>query len=141
MAMISMGIDTALRHCSVAIVNDGDVLADLSEALERGHAERLAPMVVAALEAANLNISDLDRVGVVTGPGGFTGIRVGLSFARGLAIGSPIEVAGISSLRALAAGLDDAHLSTAHGAGPMSCLLYTSPSPRDLSTSRMPSSA
>ena len=101
--MLVMGLDTALQHCSVAILRGDAVLGDESIGMERGHAERLAPMAAAALAKAGVSIRDLDRIGVVVGPGGFTGVRVALSFARGLGVGTGIPVVGVTSLAALAA--------------------------------------
>lgn len=102
--MLTLAIDTALNACSVAIVDGERVLADLSEPMERGHAERIAPMAREALDEAKLKVADFDCVGVVIGPGAFAGVRVGLAFARGLALGNRLSVIGISSLAALAAG-------------------------------------
>ncbi|PQA88374.1 tRNA (adenosine(37)-N6)-threonylcarbamoyltransferase complex dimerization subunit type 1 TsaB [Hyphococcus luteus] len=101
--MLVMGLDTALKRCSVAILRGDQVLADESVGLERGHAEYLAPMAAAALAKAGVAVRDLDRVGVVIGPGGFTGVRVALSFARGLGVGTGVAVVGVTSLAALAA--------------------------------------
>ena len=101
-AMLVMGLDSALQRCSVAILRDGVVLSDKFADMERGHAEHLAPMAASALAEAGVKVADLDRVGVVVGPGGFTGVRIALSFARGLAIGTDLEVSGITSLAALA---------------------------------------
>lgn len=101
--MLVMGLDTALQRCSVAILRGDEVLADESVGMERGHAERLAPMAASALAKAGVSIGDLGRVGVVVGPGGFTGVRVALSFARGLGVGTGIPVVGVTSLAALAA--------------------------------------
>lgn len=101
--MLVLGLDTALQRCSVAIIRGDEVLADESVGMERGHAERLAPMAAAALAKAGVSISDLSRVGVVVGPGGFTGVRVALSFARGLGVGTGIPIVGVTSLAALAA--------------------------------------
>lgn len=103
--MLVMGLDTSLQRCSVAILRDGAVLSDKFVDMERGHAEHLAPMAAAALAEAEVNVTDLDRVGVVVGPGGFTGVRIALSFARGLGIGTGIEIVGVTSLAALAAGV------------------------------------
>ncbi|MBB5517556.1 tRNA (adenosine(37)-N6)-threonylcarbamoyltransferase complex dimerization subunit type 1 TsaB [Amphiplicatus metriothermophilus] len=103
--MIVLGLDTALKACSAAILKDGAPLARTSAPLERGHAERLAPMVAGTLAAAGLSARDIDRVGVVVGPGTFAGVRVGLAFARGLAVGTGIEAVGVTSLAALAAGI------------------------------------
>lgn len=104
--MLIMALDTALQRCSVAILKDGAPLADEGEDMERGHAERLAPMAASALARAAVRIADLDRIGVVTGPGGFTGVRVALAFARGLAIGMDVPVAGVTSLAALAGNVE-----------------------------------
>ncbi|WDI32676.1 tRNA (adenosine(37)-N6)-threonylcarbamoyltransferase complex dimerization subunit type 1 TsaB [Hyphococcus flavus] len=103
--MLVMGLDTALQRCSVAILSNGAVLADVSSAMERGHAEHLAPMAANALRQAGARVRDLGRVGVVVGPGGFTGVRVGLSFVRGLGVGTGIEIVGVTSLAALAANI------------------------------------
>ncbi|WP_375201877.1 tRNA (adenosine(37)-N6)-threonylcarbamoyltransferase complex dimerization subunit type 1 TsaB [Hyphococcus sp.] len=101
--MLVLGLDTALQRCSVAIIRGDEVVGDESVGMERGHAERLAPMAASALKKAGVSIRDLDRVGVVVGPGGFTGVRVALSFARGLGVGTGIPILGITSLAALAA--------------------------------------
>ncbi len=106
-AMLVMGLDTALQRCSVAILRDGAVVGDQSTDMARGHAEHLAPMAAAALGQAGVKIADLDRIGVVVGPGGFTGVRIALSFARGLAIGVDVDVVGITSLAALAGNARD----------------------------------
>ena len=100
--MLVMGLDTALQRCSVAIIRDGEVVSDKFADMERGHAEHLAPMAAAALKEAQLKVAEFDRIGVVVGPGGFTGVRIALSFARGLAIGTDVDVVGVTSLAALA---------------------------------------
>lgn len=101
-----MIIDTALQRCSVTLAVSGDdelrIMAHETELLEKGHAECLAPMAQRALADAGWRVSDLARIGVVTGPGGFTGIRVGVAFARGLALGHACDLVGITSLEALA---------------------------------------
>ncbi|MBI1364483.1 MAG: tRNA (adenosine(37)-N6)-threonylcarbamoyltransferase complex dimerization subunit type 1 TsaB [Alphaproteobacteria bacterium] len=108
--MIVLGIDTALKSCSAAILRDGETLAERRAPLEKGHAERLAPMVAEALAEARVDARDLDRVGVVVGPGGFAGVRVGLAFARAFALGTEIQAVGVTSLAALAAGAGGAGL-------------------------------
>ena len=100
--MLVMGLDTSLQRCSVAILRDGETAADRFVDMERGHAEALAPMTAAALAEAGVKIGDLDRIGVVIGPGGFTGLRVALAFARGLRLGTGVAVVGVTSLAALA---------------------------------------
>ncbi|MEX6632672.1 tRNA (adenosine(37)-N6)-threonylcarbamoyltransferase complex dimerization subunit type 1 TsaB [Hyphococcus lacteus] len=109
--MLIMGLDTALQRCSVAILRGDDVLADKSVDMERGHAEHLAPMAALAVKEAGVTFRDLDRVGVVIGPGGFTGVRVALAFARGLGIGTGIDIIGVTSLAALAAGVEPTSLT------------------------------
>lgn len=100
--MLVLGLDTALQRCSVAILRDGAVVASQSVGMERGHAEHLAPMAAAVLAEAGVSVTDLDRVGVVGGPGGFTGVRVALAFARGLVIGTNVPAVAVTSLAALA---------------------------------------
>ncbi len=106
--MLVMGLDTALQRCSVAILENDGVLARKAVGMERGHAEALAPMAAEVLAEAGCSVPDLDRIGVVVGPGGFTGLRVALSFARGLAVGTGAPVAGVTSLAALAENIVDA---------------------------------
>ena len=100
--MIVLAIDTALQACSSAIVRDGVCLAKQFTPLEKGHAEWLAPMAAEVFAEAGLAPKDLDRVGVVVGPGGFTGLRVGLAFARALTLGTGAKAVGVNSLQALA---------------------------------------
>lgn len=100
--MLVLGIDTSLDACSVAIVRDGETLAHLHEKMTRGQAERLAPMVREAAQAAGIAFAEVDRVAVITGPGSFTGVRVGLSFARALALSIAKPCIGVSTLEALA---------------------------------------
>ncbi len=103
--MIVLGLDTALKSCAVAILREGALAGDNFAPMEKGHAEHLAPMVAKTLKEAGVSPRDLDRIGVVTGPGGFAGVRVGLAFARGLAIGLKAKVVGVTSLEALAAAM------------------------------------
>ena len=99
-----LSLDTSLSRCGVAIIDGERILVCEKEDLERGHAERLAPMVERALVTASLRADDLDRIAVVVGPGGFTGVRVALSFARGLGSVLDVPVIGVTSLEALAFG-------------------------------------
>jgi len=100
--MLVLGIDTSLDACSAAIVRDGETLAHLREEMNRGQAERLAPMVREVAQQAGVTFAELDRVAVTTGPGSFTGVRVGLSFARTLALSLGKPCVGVSTLEALA---------------------------------------
>lgn len=100
--MIVLAIDTCLFACSVAVVDGEQVLARRVEPMSRGHQERLAPLVQEAMAEAGLGFDKLERIGVTVGPGSFTGLRVGLAFAKGLASALSIPAVGIGSLEALA---------------------------------------
>jgi len=101
--MIVLALDTALGACSVAVVRDGQVLASASEPMLRGHQERLAPLAAETMRAASLSFPEIDRVGVTIGPGSFTGLRVGLAFAKGLGLALDKPCVGVGTLEALAA--------------------------------------
>jgi tRNA threonylcarbamoyl adenosine modification protein YeaZ len=95
--MIVLGIDTALEACSVGIADAGrDVLR--SEIIGRGHAERLFGMIEEAMAEAEVGFSDIDRYAVTTGPGSFTGVRVGIAAVRGFALVSGAPAIGVSTL-------------------------------------------
>jgi tRNA threonylcarbamoyladenosine biosynthesis protein TsaB len=98
-----LAADTALGACSVAVLEDGCILAHRFEAMERGHAEALAPMVDDAMRASGIAFSDIDRFAVTIGPGTFTGQRVGLAFMRGLRVALEKPLAGITTLEAMCA--------------------------------------
>ncbi len=102
--MILLAVDTCLDACSAALLADGEVLASRSEPMQRGHQERLAPMVAEMMDGAGMAFSRLDRVASTVGPGSFTGLRVGLAFAKGLSEALTIPLVGIGALPALAAG-------------------------------------
>lgn len=101
--MIVLGLDTASPACSVAVMRAGEVLATRSEPMLRGHQERLAAMTAEVMQAAGLAFADLDRIAVTIGPGSFTGLRVGLAFAKGLALALDRPCVGVGDLHALAA--------------------------------------
>jgi tRNA threonylcarbamoyladenosine biosynthesis protein TsaB len=100
--MLLLAIDTAGPSCAVAIARDSTILAQISEEIGRGHAERLMPMIEAGLGEAGVAFKDLEGVAVTTGPGSFTGVRVGIAATRGLALALDIPAIGIGSLDALA---------------------------------------
>ncbi len=103
--MITLAIDTALDACSAALVSGADVLWSEQRIIGKGHSEVLPPMVAAGLRTSGVRPVDIDRIGVVIGPGAFAGVRVGLAFARAFRIGLKADVAGVSSTEALAASL------------------------------------
>lgn len=100
-----LAIDTCLTACSVAVVEGERVLAAASEPMTRGHQERLAPLVAEMMTQAGAEFAALDRIGVTVGPGSFTGLRVGLAFAKGLGLALERPCIGVGTLEALAAGL------------------------------------
>jgi tRNA threonylcarbamoyl adenosine modification protein YeaZ len=92
-----LAIDTAADACSVGVVADGAWILR-SEALKRGHAERLMGMIAEAMAAASLGFSALHRIAVTVGPGSFTGLRVGIAAARGLALVNSTPLVGVTTL-------------------------------------------
>ena len=100
--MIVLALDTCLFACSAAVVRDGELLARRIDPMARGHQERLAPLVQEVMAQAGLDFEALDRIGVTVGPGSFTGLRVGLAFAKGLSAALSIPAVGVGSLEALA---------------------------------------
>jgi tRNA threonylcarbamoyladenosine biosynthesis protein TsaB len=100
--MILLAIDTATDACSATLWADGAVAAHRSAAMARGHAEALMPMVVEVIGAAELNFADLTGVAVTVGPGAFTGLRIGLSAARGIGLAAGIPVLGATTLEVVA---------------------------------------
>ena len=101
-----LALDTCLGACSAAVVADDQPLAVIVEAMTRGHQERLGGLVREAMTTAGLNFTSLDRVAVTIGPGSFTGLRVGLAFAKGLALASGRPCIGVGSLEAMAASVE-----------------------------------
>ncbi|MCP8897281.1 tRNA (adenosine(37)-N6)-threonylcarbamoyltransferase complex dimerization subunit type 1 TsaB [Shinella daejeonensis] len=102
--MIVLAIDTAGAGCYAALYDSAEdrVLGVAGADIGRGHAERLMGIIDAALAAAGLVLADVGRIAVTVGPGSFTGIRVGVATARGLALALAVPAVGVSSLAALA---------------------------------------
>jgi tRNA threonylcarbamoyladenosine biosynthesis protein TsaB len=102
-----LALDTALPAASICILDGGSPQPLVSESLpmERGHAEALMPMVARAMAQLEGGFASLDRIAVTVGPGSFTGIRIGIAAARGIALARGIETVGVSTLAAFAAPL------------------------------------
>ena len=100
-----LAFDCAGAACSAAYWQDGAVRVRRHEAMTRGHAERLVPMIEAVMAEAAAAYAELDAIAVTCGPGGFTGLRIGLATARGLALASGRPLIGVSNFDALAAAV------------------------------------
>src|SRR5687768_454757 len=100
-----LAIETSSPRGSVALLDDDRLVVELEHDQPNAHAERILPLVERALEAAGFDRTSLDRVAVGIGPGSFTGLRVGIALAEGLALGLDIPIIGVASLRAMAAAV------------------------------------
>src|SRR5438105_13722419 len=96
-----LAVDTALGACSAALLDNEHILARRFEPMDRGHAERLVPMVEEIMREADVEFASLDRLAVTTGPGTFTGQRVGLAFMRGLRVALHRPLIGITTPAAM----------------------------------------
>ena len=98
-----LALDASGAACSVAVTKDGAMLSWREQKMERGHAEALMPLVMAAMAEACIGFSDLGTIAVGVGPGSFTGIRIALAAARGVGLAASRPVVGIDSFSAVAA--------------------------------------
>ncbi|ABM45248.1 tRNA threonylcarbamoyl adenosine modification protein YeaZ [Bartonella bacilliformis str. Heidi Mejia] len=101
--MFILTIDTAFTHCTVALIHHTSVVARISERMNKNHAEKLIEQIAQIIHNANITLNQINRIAVNIGPGSFTGVRVGVSTAKALALALEIPAIGISSLEALAA--------------------------------------
>jgi tRNA threonylcarbamoyladenosine biosynthesis protein TsaB len=107
-----LAFDCAGAQCAAAILADGRLLAARRIEAARGHAQLLVPMLVDLLAEAGLGFADIDRFAATTGPGSFTGIRVALATAHGLALGTGKPIIGIGVFDAIAAGAAETGIGT-----------------------------
>ena len=98
-----LAIDTATEACSVALWNDGTTFAHFEEC-PREHTQRILPLVKAMLTQGNTSLTDLDALAFGRGPGSFTGVRIGIGIAQGLALGADLPMIGVSTLATMAQG-------------------------------------
>lgn len=103
--MLILAIDTALSDCAAAVWRDGRVLAQERTAMSQGQAEALMPMIERVMAAAGVRYDEVKRIAVTCGPGSFTGVRIGLATARGLALASGACAVGVTTTAALAAAV------------------------------------
>jgi len=103
-----LGLDTCFDACSVAVLrHDGECFAE-RDLMRRGHAEALVPMMARVMSEAAIGFDELDRIAVTTGPGTFTGARVGVSAALGAALAHNIDIVTYSSLTCITRAAQDA---------------------------------
>ena len=105
MALTILSLATVTEMCSVALWREGRVVVEHQCWLGARHAEKLLPMVAAVMKEGGLNFWDLDKIAVARGPGSFTGIRIGIAAARGLALAASKPLLGVNSLEAIAYGV------------------------------------
>mgnify|MGYP001183032886 CR=1 FL=1 len=106
MALI-LCIETATRSCSVALANDGNLLQFKEEASEQySHSEQLTLFIESLLRESGIAFSDLDAIAVSKGPGSYTGLRIGVSTAKGLCFALDKPLIAISTLEAMASGME-----------------------------------
>lgn len=100
-----LAIDCALDACSAAVFDSdlGSVIASQTRIMMRGHAEALMPLIARVMDEAEVEFKELDRIAVTVGPGSFTGLRVGISAARGIALAARKPAIGVTTLAGLAA--------------------------------------
>ena len=99
-----LALETASSACAVAVVDGGNVLAEVALQVPRAHSTRLMPLIAQMLDDSGVAKADLDGIAVGIGPGSFTGLRIGLATAKGLAFGLGKPCAGVSTLKAMAYG-------------------------------------
>ena len=119
--MTVLAFDTSGPFCSVALFGDGRVVADASAEMTRGQAEALMPMIADLMSEAGIGRRHLTAIGVGTGPGNFTGLRIAVAAARGFALGLGIPAIGVSAFEVL----------MAQAGRPAERCLWSLPAPRD----------
>ena len=102
--MLTLSLETSAVRGTVALCRDEVVLAERVQGQPNAHAEQMLPLIDEVLAAAGVQRAELQRVAVGLGPGSFTGLRVGIALAQGLAVGLGVEAVGVPSLLTLAAG-------------------------------------
>lgn len=118
-----LGFDTSAAHCAAALLSGGEIVAARTEAILTGQAERLVPMLEELLAERRLAWNGVGALAVGIGPGNFTGVRISVAAARGLALALGIPAIGVSAFEVMAGAEQDR-------AGPV---LVSIPAPRELS--------
>ncbi|MGL4310082.1 MAG: tRNA (adenosine(37)-N6)-threonylcarbamoyltransferase complex dimerization subunit type 1 TsaB [Paracoccaceae bacterium] len=106
-APLVLAFDTSAAHCAAALLRGDAVLAERTETMDKGQAERLVPLLETVLSDAGLGWRDLSALAVGTGPGNFTGVRIAIATARGLALALNIPAIGVTRFDALLCDLPE----------------------------------
>ncbi len=142
-----LAFDTSAAHCAAALLRAG-VVTQTVELMDKGQAERLFPLLEGLLAEAAVAWPDLDAIAVGTGPGNFTGVRIAVAAARGLALSLNIPAIGVTALEAQAYGLprpisvlldarrDEVYVQTFTETGPDAARLAPAEHPGPLATHR-----
>jgi len=110
--MIVLGFDTSASHVAAALLKDGQIVDERREPMVRGQAERLVVLLELILDAHSMSWADLDAIGVGVGPGNFTGIRVAVSAARGLALGLGKPAIGVNRFDVIRSAINSEGIPT-----------------------------
>lgn len=110
-----LGFDTSAAYCAAALLCGDRIIAVRAEEMRKGQVERLMPMMQEMLDKAGVSWRDLTRIGVGIGPGNFTGIRIAVSAARGLALALDIPAVGVSTFAAISRDQSGAHIPVVPG--------------------------
>lgn len=97
-----LAIECSAKPVSAAVISDGEVIGYAFSDIKLTHSQTLFPIIKSALDAARLTYRDIDAIGVAAGPGSFTGLRIGIASAKGLAEPNNLKCAGVSTLMAAA---------------------------------------
>ena len=106
--MLTLAIDSSSSSCSVAVMSDGIISSKVKAQMERGHGTAIMPMIQKAIYESNFSLSDFTGIAVTIGPGSFTGLRIAMAAAKGLAITHTIPLIGISCFEAVAQRVNQA---------------------------------
>ncbi len=104
--MITLAIDSTAKAASAAILRDSTVIAEYTQNTGHTHSETMLPMVDAVMKAAGMTPDKIDLFAISSGPGSFTGVRIGISLIKGMCFGKDKPIAALSSMDALARNLE-----------------------------------
>ena len=112
--MLTLAIDSSSSSCSVAVMSNGIISYKVKARMERGHGTAIMPMIQKAIYGSNFSLSDFTSIAVTIGPGSFTGLRIAMAAAKGLAITHTIPLIGISCFEAVAQRVNQADRASSY---------------------------